>query len=51
MDNDKDYNPIVDTCLNEIDDEETIEEEENLSNESENSQEIEMLKQVCIFCV
>jgi hypothetical protein len=45
---DIDYNPIVDTFVNEVDDEETIEEEENFSDDSYNSQEIERLKEVSV---
>ena len=45
---DEEYKP-VDTYINEIDDEQTLEEEENLSEDSDNSQELEKLKEVCIL--
>ena len=43
---DQDFDPNVDSYLNDLDDEETLEEEENKNNNLDHLSEIEKLKQV-----
>ena len=49
-DTDRDFDPSADMLVHDYDDEQTLDEEERMSNSDAGSNELDALQKVCIFC-